>query len=142
MIGVTQACRRLDQGIKHGLQVEVRATDDPERVSRGRLLLERLAQLRFLAFELADVGNGADQSQYPSVCVSNRACAVAHPAPLTTLVEKAIFASEMRHDSFEVGGRRLTVPIPIVGVDMFQPTLRRKLTFLETEHLVQSGREF
>src|SRR5262249_57451196 len=62
MIRVTKACRRFDQGIEHGLQVEVRATDHSERVRCRCLLLKRFAQLCLFLLELGDVGNCADKS--------------------------------------------------------------------------------
>jgi hypothetical protein len=40
----TKASRRLDKRVKHGLQIERRATDDLEHVSGGGLLLQRVAQ--------------------------------------------------------------------------------------------------
>jgi hypothetical protein len=44
-IRVAQADRRLDQRIKHTLQIECRAADDFEHVGGSRLLLQRFAQL-------------------------------------------------------------------------------------------------
>src|SRR5262249_35229791 len=41
----TETCGRLRQRIKHGFEIEGRATDDLEHVGRGGLLLEGLAQL-------------------------------------------------------------------------------------------------
>ena len=45
LIGLAQACRRLDQRIEHRLQIERRAADDLEHVGGRGLLLERFAQL-------------------------------------------------------------------------------------------------
>src|SRR5262245_66538613 len=44
-IGVTQPRRRLDQRIKHRLQVKGRAADDLEHVGGGGLLLKGFAQV-------------------------------------------------------------------------------------------------
>src|SRR5262249_5375268 len=44
-ISLAQPCRRLDQRVEHGLQVEGRAADHLEHVGGRRLLLQRLAQL-------------------------------------------------------------------------------------------------
>ena len=45
MVGFAKPRRRLDQRVKHGLQVERRAADDLEHVGSGGLLLQRFAQL-------------------------------------------------------------------------------------------------
>jgi len=42
---VAKPCRRLDQGIEHGLDIEGRAADHLEHTGGGGLLLQRLAQL-------------------------------------------------------------------------------------------------
>src|SRR5262249_41175742 len=44
-IRLAQPCRRLDQRVEHGLQIEGRAAYDLEYVGGGGLLLQRLAQL-------------------------------------------------------------------------------------------------
>src|SRR5262249_35987407 len=41
---IAKPCRRLDQGIEHGLDIEGRPADDLEHVGGSRLLLQRLAQ--------------------------------------------------------------------------------------------------
>src|SRR5262249_40828506 len=53
---LTQPCRRLDQRVEHGLQVEGRAADDLQHVGGGGLLLQRLAQF----VEQAGILNGND----------------------------------------------------------------------------------
>src|SRR5215831_2890810 len=64
-VGLAQPCRRLHQGVEHGLQVKGGAADDLEYVSGGSLLLQRLAQLvkqaRVLDGDHGLVGKGADK---------------------------------------------------------------------------------
>src|SRR5262245_6199104 len=45
LIRLTQPCRRLDQRVEYGLQVEGGSADDLEHLGRRRLLLQRFAQL-------------------------------------------------------------------------------------------------
>src|SRR5262249_55032290 len=44
-VGLAQPCRRLDQRVEHGLQIEGRAADDLEHVGGGGLLLQRFAEI-------------------------------------------------------------------------------------------------
>src|SRR5215471_16685932 len=44
-VRLTQAGRRLDERIEHGLQIERRAADDFEHIGGGGLLLQRFSQL-------------------------------------------------------------------------------------------------
>src|SRR5262249_53926712 len=55
-VGLAEICRRLDQRVEHGLQIERRAADDLEDVGGGGLLLKRFAQL----IEQASVLDGDD----------------------------------------------------------------------------------
>src|SRR5262249_60882210 len=56
LIGLTQACGRFDQRLKHRPEVECRAADDFQHVGSSGLLLQRLAKL----IEEAGVLNGDD----------------------------------------------------------------------------------
>src|SRR5262245_7293187 len=56
LIRLTQSCRRLDQCVEHGLEVEGGAADHLEHVGGGGLLLKRFAQL----IEQAGVLDGDD----------------------------------------------------------------------------------
>src|SRR5262245_37909894 len=45
LVRVTQPCRRLDQRVEHGLQIEGRAADDLEHIGGSGLLLERFGEV-------------------------------------------------------------------------------------------------
>jgi|SRR6516164_8405940 len=45
LVGATKPCRRFDERVEHGLQIEGRAADDLEHVGGCGLLLQRFAQL-------------------------------------------------------------------------------------------------
>jgi hypothetical protein len=56
---ISQLRCRFDQAIEHNLEIEGRATDDLEHVSRGSLLVSRLRQLAGKSADLLlQIGKG------------------------------------------------------------------------------------